>query len=113
MEDNRQWPQMTLSFCILYSDQLKILGSRHVLQMVELFIFLVMATPVSHGRSQAKGRIGAAAAILRPLPRPQRCQIPATSCSLHTLQLTATLDPKPTERGQGSNLHPHGSYLGS
>ena len=24
-------------------------------------------------------------------------------------QLMATLDSKPTERGQGSNLHPHGS----
>ena len=26
-----------------------------------------------------------------------------------TPQLTATLDPQPTERGQGSNPHPHGS----
>ena len=29
------------------------------------------------------------------------------------LQLTATLDPQPAERGQGWNPHPHGSYLGS
>ena len=26
-----------------------------------------------------------------------------------TSQLTATLDPQPTEQGQGSNLQPHGS----
>ena len=25
----------------------------------------------------------------------------------HTIQLTATLDPRPPERGQGSNPHPH------
>ena len=25
-----------------------------------------------------------------------------------TTQLTATLDPQPTEHGKGSNLHPHG-----
>ena len=24
------------------------------------------------------------------------------------VQLTVMLDPKPTEQGQGSNLHPHG-----
>ena len=30
-----------------------------------------------------------------------------------TLQLTATADPKPTERGQGLNSHPHGYESGS
>ena len=29
-------------------------------------------------------------------------------CVQPTLQLTATLDPKPTKQGQGSNPHPHG-----
>ena len=32
-------------------------------------------------------------------------------CNLHHSsgpQLTTTLDPSPTERGQGPNLHPHG-----
>ena len=26
----------------------------------------------------------------------------------HVTQFVTTLDPRPTERGQGSNLHPHG-----
>ena len=33
-------------------------------------------------------------------------QIQAASAT--TPQLTAMLDPQPTEQGQGSNLHPHG-----
>ena len=32
-------------------------------------------------------------------------QLPAYATA--TPQLVATLDPQPTERGQGSNLHPH------
>ena len=34
-------------------------------------------------------------------------------CLGPTPHLTATQDPQPTERDQGSNLHPHGSYSGS
>ena len=34
-------------------------------------------------------------------------------CLQPTPQLTATLDPQPTERGQGSNPHPHGYQFGS
>ena len=30
-----------------------------------------------------------------------------------SLQLTATLDPQPSEQDQGSNLHPHGCLSGS
>ena len=41
------------------------------------------------GSSQARGLIRAAAA----------CPVP---------QLTAVLDPQPTEQGQGLNPHPHG-----
>ena len=42
-------------------------------------------------------------------------QLPAYTTSTATQdlqptpQLMATLDPEPTELGQGSNLHPHGS----
>ena len=42
----------------------------------------------------------------RPTPQPQQHQIRAVSMTLP--QLTAMLDPQPTERGQGSNLQPHG-----
>ena len=56
-----------------------------------------------------------------------RGHIWATTASLHhsrrnvesnphlwpTPQLKATLDPWPTERGQGSNTHPHGYWLDS
>ena len=31
----------------------------------------------------------------------------------HTPQLTAMLEPQPTEQGQGLNLQPHGSYSDS
>ena len=32
------------------------------------------------------------------------------SCLRPASQLTATPDPQPNERGQGSNTHPHGYY---
>ena len=44
----------------------------------------------------------------RPAPQPQQRGIWARVCK-PTPQLMATPDPKPTERGQGSNPHPHGS----
>ena len=43
------------------------------------------------------------------MPQPQQCGIQATLRS--TPQLTATPDPRPTERGQGSNLNPHAYQL--
>ena len=74
-----------------------------------LYSFLVFAfsraAPVAYGGAQARGPIGAVAASLRhshsnrgsePHLRP-------------TPQLTATLDPQPTEQGQGLNLQLHGS----
>ena len=66
---------------------------------------LFRAEPEAYESSQARGRIGTTAASLhrshsntgsephlRPAPQPM-----------------ATLDPQPTERGQGSSPHPHGS----
>ena len=72
-----------------------------------LFIYwsfcLFRATPEAQVGSQARSRIGAIAAGL--------CHSHATRSewSLRpTPQLTATLDPYPTEQGQGSDLRPHG-----
>ena len=57
-----------------------------------------------HGGSQARGPIRAVVARLywgQSNAGPEPCLRP-------TAQLTATLDPQPTERGQGSNRKPHG-----
>ena len=65
--------------------------------------------PVAYGGSQARGRIRAGAASLRHSHSNTRSK----PCLWPTPQLTATLDPQPTKRGQGSNLSPHGYKLGS
>ena len=69
------------------------------------FFFLLFRTsPVAYGNSQIRGRIRATAASLRHSHN-------KAGSELHlrpTLQLTATQDPLPTERGQGSNPHPPG-----
>ena len=59
---------------------------------------------MAYGGSQARGRIGAAAAGLRQ----SHSNAGSESCLRPTPQLTATLNPQPTERDQGSNLRPHG-----
>ena len=78
--------------------------------IIYLFIYFCLfafsrAALVAYGGAQARGPIGAIAASLRhshsnrgsePHLRP-------------TPQLTATLDPQPTEQGQGLNLQLHGS----
>ena len=83
-------------------------GKKELPKKKLLFFFIVFCFSGPHlryGSSQTRGRIGAAAAGLRhshsntgsgPHLRP-------------TPQLTAVLDPSSTERGQGSNLPPHGS----
>uniref|UniRef100_A0A8D1DQ06 GINS complex subunit 2 n=1 Tax=Sus scrofa TaxID=9823 RepID=A0A8D1DQ06_PIG len=76
--------------------------------LASLLFLSFRATPSAHGGSQARGRIGAVAAglhrshsrarsepRLRPTPQPM-----------------AMPDPSPTERGQGSNLCPHGCLSG-
>ena len=71
-------------------------------------LFLFRAAPVAYGSSWARGQIGAAVAGL--------CHSHDNAGSkLHlrpTLQLVAMPDPEPTEQGQGSNLYPHGDYVG-
>ena len=84
------------------------LGSNEDLRFGLLFFGLFAfsrAAPAAHGGSQARGLIGAVAASL--------CQSHSNVGSeMHlrpTPQLTATLDPQPTEQGQGLNPQPHGS----
>ena len=58
---------------------------------------------MAYGGSQARGPIGATAASLHP----SHSDSGSEPCLRPTPQLTATLDPSPTERGRGSNLRLH------
>ena len=63
--------------------------------------FLFKAAPMAYGGSQARGLIGAVAASLRHSHSHSN-----TGSEPHlrpTPQLTAMLDPQPTQRGQGLN----------
>ena len=73
------------------------------------FFLLFRATPVAQGGPQAKDPIRATAASLHHSHSNARPELHLRP----TPQLTATPDPKPTERGQGSNLQPHGSQSDS
>ena len=66
-------------------------------------IFFFRTTPPAYGGFQARGLVRAAAASLHHSHsnNGSKPSLPSTS------QFTATLYPKPTERGQGSNLQPH------
>ena len=81
----------------------------NILLYFYLFIYLVFlpfsrATPVAHGGSQAKGLIRAGAVGLRQSHNKAISEL----CLQPTPQLTATLDPEPTEQGQGSKPSPQG-----
>ena len=70
------------------------------------FVFcLLRAASRVYGGSQARGPNGAVATSLCHSHSNARSKL-WLKC---TPQLTATLDPQPTEQGQGSNLQPHGS----
>ena len=69
-----------------------------------LFGGLFRTTLTVYGSSQARGRIGAAAAGLRRGHSDAGSEPPLQP----TLQLTAMPDPYPTEQGQGLNPRPHG-----
>ena len=69
-----------------------------------LFFLLFMVVSVAYGSSQARGRIGAAAADLHHSHS-------KTGSEPHlqpTSQLMATLDLQSSEQGQGSNPSSHG-----
>ena len=68
---------------------------------IQIYVFLFMVEPGAYGSSQAGGpHHGHSNTRSEPHQRP-------------TLQLVATLDPYPTERGQGSNPNPHRDNVGS
>ena len=68
------------------------------------FLCRPRATPVAYGGSQARDGIGAADAGLHHSHNHARSE----PCLQSTPQLTAMPDSQPTERGQGTNLHPRG-----
>ena len=73
---------------------------------VFLFVcfYLFRAAPTAYGGSQARGQIRAVAAGLQH----SRSNLGSEPRLRPTPQLSATPDPLPTERGQGSNLCPRG-----
>ena len=84
------------------------LASRTLIQWISLFFFFLLfrATPTACGSSQARGQIRATVANLRH----SHNNIGSKVCLQPIPQLTATLDPQPTEQGQGLNWHPHGFF---
>ena len=69
-----------------------------------LFFFFFRAASVVYGSSQARGQIGTAAASLHHSHSNRGSELHLQPTS----QLMAMPEPRPTERGQGSNPHPHG-----
>ena len=70
-----------------------------------LFLFLLFrAAPLAYRSSKSRGPLRAAAAGLHH----SHSNAGAKTHLRPTLQLMATPDPQPTERGQGWNLHRHG-----
>ena len=76
----------------------------------ELFFFFwfFRAVLAAYGGSQARGPIGATAATAAGLLH-SHSNIRSEPPVRPTPQLTATLDPQPTEQGRGLNPKPHGS----
>ena len=69
------------------------------------FFVFSRAEPVTYGGSQARGLVGAVAAGLHHSHSNARSELHLQP----TPQLRTTLDPQPTEQGQGLNRQPHGS----
>ena len=70
-----------------------------------LFVCLFFrSTPTAYGGFQVRGQIGAIADGLHH----SHSKVGSQPHLQPTLQLIAMPDPRPTEQGQGSNLHPHG-----
>ena len=72
--------------------------------LILFFVFLSFrATPVAYRGPQARGLIRAVAAGLHH----SHSNAASKPCLPPTPQPMPTLDPQPTERGQGLNPHPH------
>ena len=69
------------------------------------FFAFSRAAPLAPGGFQARGLIQAVASGLHQ----SHSNVGSEPRLQSTPQLTATLDPQPTEQGQGSNRQPHGS----
>ena len=72
----------------------------HIIYLFALFFFFLKAAPEAYGSSQARGQNRAAAASLHHSHSHARSKPHLRP----TPQFTATPDPWPTERGQGSIL---------
>ena len=70
---------------------------------VDSYFFFFRAAPMVYGGSQQRGQIEVVATGLHLSHSNSRSE----PYLWPTPQLTAMLDPQPTEQGQGSNLHPH------
>ena len=70
-----------------------------------LFCFLLFrATPMAYGISQARVQIEAVVTGQHP----SHSNVGSEPHLQPTPQVVASVDPRPTEGGQGSNPHPHG-----
>ena len=67
-------------------------------------LFFFSAAFTAYGSVQARGRIESVAAGLRH----SHSNAGSEPCLSPIPQLTATLEPEPTEQGRGWNLNPHG-----
>ena len=84
--------------------------SQNTILLFKFSLFLLFrAAPAAYGVYQARGQIGATAAGLHY----HHSNIRSEPCLQPTPQFTATPDPLPTERDQGSNPQPHGSQWDS
>ena len=77
---------------------------QHLVLPLIFFFNLFRATPVAYEGSQARGQMGAIAALLHHSHSNLGSELHLRSRP----QLTAMPDPQPTEQGQRWNLHPHG-----
>ena len=68
------------------------------------YFFFFRPTPVAYGGSQARGRIAAVVTDLHHSHSNARSEPRLQPIA----PLIATLDPSPTDRGQGLNPNPHG-----
>ena len=96
-----------LGFCFYPLFSLHVLmGNLILFYFVHLVFVFFRAASIVYGSSQASGQTGAAVGSLR------HSHTRSEPCLWPTPQLTAMLDPLPTELVQGLNPHPHGYQLG-
>jgi len=100
MPQTKYWQTLVYGALICYTSQILHFSFLSSFFFFFLFVFF-RAAPAAYGGSQAMGWIRATAADLHH----SHNNAGSKPCLWPTPQLTATLDPRPTERGQGSNPH--------